>query len=164
MSEKKILPKHRLHLNSPVGRLCIEDDGEALTSLYIDRQADESRDCGSEILLKAKEELLEYFAGERFEFDIPLRPSGTDFQLRVWSALRKIPYGSTASYRDIADMTGNRRACRAVGGAIGKNPIMIIVPCHRIIGRNGSLVGFSAGLEVKKLLLELEERHRGGQF
>lgn len=151
---------HRLHFTSPIGTLCVEDNDKALTALYIDNSGDTSGDCESELLLRTKAEVLEYFNGKRQEFDIPLDPSGTGFQLKVWNYLRKIPYAQTCSYSDIAKDIGRPKACRAVGGANGKNPIMIIIPCHRVIGKSGDIVGFSAGVEIKKYLLALEEKYK----
>lgn len=101
-------------------------------------------------------QLEEYFAGTRREFDLPLAPHGTDFQLAVWSALRDIPYGATASYGEIAAAVGRPRAVRAVGGANNANPISIVVPCHRVIGADGSLTGYGGGLAAKERLLALE--------
>lgn len=152
---------NRLHFTSPIGTLCVEDNGgKALTALYLDNDGDTSGDCESELILRTKAEVLEYFNGKRQEFDIPLDPSGTDFQLKVWNYLRKIPYAQTCSYSDIAKDIGRPKACRAVGGANGKNPIMIIIPCHRVIGKSGDIVGFSAGVEIKKYLLALEEKYK----
>ncbi|MCQ4022302.1 MULTISPECIES: methylated-DNA--[protein]-cysteine S-methyltransferase [unclassified Ruminococcus] len=149
--------KHKLHFNTPIGTLCIQDDGKALTALYIDSSGDTSGDFESDLLKRTKIQIMEYFDGIRQEFDIPLNPKGTQFQLNVWSSLQKIPYAQTRSYSDIAGDIGRPNSCRAVGGANGKNPIMIIIPCHRVIGKSGSLVGFSAGMEVKKYLLALEQ-------
>ena len=101
--------------------------------------------------------LREYFDGKRKSFDLPLRPSGTEFQIKAWNALLSIPYGQTRSYKEQAEAIGNPKACRAVGNANGKNPISIIIPCHRVIGSNGSLVGFGGGLDVKRMLLDLEK-------
>lgn len=101
-------------------------------------------------------ELTEYFEGKRKTFDVEYKVTGTEFQKKVWSALAQIPYGQTRSYKDIAISIGNEKACRAVGMANNKNPIMIIIPCHRVIGADGSLVGFGAGLDVKKALLSIE--------
>lgn len=103
-----------------------------------------------------KTQLRAYFSRELKQFDIPLAPVGTPFQLRVWRALQTIPYGSLVSYKAIAEAVGNAKAVRAVGGANGKNPIPIIVPCHRVIGSNGTLTGFGGGLEVKQRLIDLE--------
>lgn len=102
------------------------------------------------------EELREYFAGERREFTLPLAPAGTPFQQQVWAALREIPYGATCSYGRIAGRIGRPKACRAVGMANNRNPIAIVVPCHRVVGASGALVGYAAGLEVKEKLLALE--------
>lgn len=102
---------------------------------------------------------MEYFNGQRKSFDLPLNPKGTEFQKKVWNALLNIPYGSTCSYKDIAVNIGNEKACRAVGGANNKNPIFIIIPCHRVIGKNGSLVGYGGGLDIKLKLLELEQNN-----
>ena len=104
-------------------------------------------------------QIHEYLAGNREEFDIKIRPQGTDFQKRVWMALRKIPYGETWTYKRLAIEVGNEKACRAVGMANSKNPIPIIVPCHRVIGANGDLTGFSSGLKAKKMMLNLEQKH-----
>ena len=108
------------------------------------------------VLRQAVEELREYFAGERREFTLPLAPAGTPFQQQVWTALREIPYGATCSYRRIAERIGRPKACRAVGMANNRNPIAIVVPCHRVVGASGALVGYAAGLEVKEKLLALE--------
>jgi methylated-DNA-[protein]-cysteine S-methyltransferase len=103
--------------------------------------------------------LREYFDGSRRSFDgLPLRPVGTDFQMRAWDALLKIPFGETRSYKEQAAATGNDKASRAVGAANGKNPISIIIPCPRVIGADGSLIGFGGGLDVKKYLLDLERK------
>ncbi len=101
-------------------------------------------------------QLQEYFAGKRETFDLPLAPHGTDFQRRVWSALQKIPYGKTVAYADIAQRIGNPKGVRAVGLANGRNPIPIVIPCHRVIGKDGSLTGYGGGLPIKQKLLEIE--------
>jgi O-6-methylguanine DNA methyltransferase len=102
-------------------------------------------------------QLKDYLDGRRKRFDLPLKPEGTDFQKKVWEALTKIPYGETRSYQDIAEAVGNRNASRAVGLACGRNPILIVIPCHRVIGKNGKLTGFSSGLELKQSLLDMEK-------
>ncbi len=102
------------------------------------------------------QQLAEYFAGERKQFDVPLALRGTPFQLEVWRALQRIPYGETRTYADIARAIGRPTATRAVGGANGANPIPIIIPCHRVIGSNGGLTGFGGGIDVKRRLLDLE--------
>ncbi len=111
--------------------------------------------------IQAKSQLEEYFAGQRQEFDLPLAPKGTEFQLAVWQALRQIPYGATCTYRDIAQEVGNVKAVRAVGAANGRNPLPIVVPCHRVIGSNGKLTGFGGGLDTKAFLLGLEADNLG---
>jgi methylated-DNA-[protein]-cysteine S-methyltransferase len=108
------------------------------------------------------QQLRQYFAGKRQQFELPISPQGTPFQERVWQELRKIPYGETVSYGTIAQRIGKPKACRAVGMANSKNPIPIIIPCHRIIGKDGSLTGFGGGLPVKKQLLELERQSLAG--
>lgn len=105
----------------------------------------------------AAKQLQEYFAGERTHFSIPLHMEGTDFQKAVWNALIQIPYGETRSYKEVAKLVGNPKACRAVGMANNRNPLMILVPCHRVVGADGSLVGYAGGLDVKKRLLALEK-------
>jgi methylated-DNA-[protein]-cysteine S-methyltransferase len=109
---------------------------------------------------KTIRQLRAYFEGELREFDLPLAPEGTEFQMRVWQSLRAIPYGETISYGQLAARLGNPKASRAVGLANGSNPIPIIIPCHRVIGSDGSLVGYGGGLENKKILLALESRQR----
>lgn len=116
----------------------------------------EERAC--RLLWLAAVELGEYFAGRRRDFTLPLAPRGTEFQQRVWSELRRIPCGETRTYGEIARAIGQPRACRAVGMANNRNPIAILIPCHRVIGRDGSLTGYAAGLNVKRQLLELERR------
>lgn len=106
----------------------------------------------------ARTELEEYFSGKRESFRLPLAPRGSPFQLRVWEELQRIPYGQTISYGELARRTGNPRASRAAGAANGQNPIAIIIPCHRVIGASGKLVGFGGGLDIKRRLLELEKR------
>lgn len=113
---------------------------------------------------EARVQLEEYFAGDRTSFDLKLQPSGTAFQLQVLSALQQIPYGETRSYKDIAVAIGRPNAVRAVGAANGRNPLPIVIPCHRVIGANGSLTGFGGGLDAKKFLLDLERRQPGLAF
>jgi len=110
------------------------------------------------LIKKAAKQFDEYFKKDRQNFDLPLVLHGTDFQVKVWKALQKIPYGQTRSYGELAAMTGNPKACRAAGMANNRNPITIIVPCHRVIGHDGSLTGYGGGLELKQKLLDLERR------
>jgi methylated-DNA-[protein]-cysteine S-methyltransferase len=162
------LPLHYRYVPSPVGRIRLEGRGELLTGLYL---ADHVRcppvDPSSEedelSLPEAVRQLEEYFAGTRTDFDLPLELTGTRFQVAVWSALRDIPYGATASYGEIADVIGRPDAVRAVGAANGRNPISIIVPCHRVIGSDGSLTGYGWGVDRKSWLLE-HERKGGGRL
>ena len=146
----------KVHYKSPVGMLCIEEEDDVIISLYLDVNPDTSADKETTVLKNAVRQLEQYFIGERQEFDLPIKLKGTDFQLKVWTALRNIPYGETCSYGELAKEIGNSKASRAVGGANNKNPILIIVPCHRVIGADGSMVGFGAGIGVKEYLLNLE--------
>ncbi len=114
----------------------------------------------TELTNKAYNQLLEYFDGKRKFFDVPYKLNGTDFQKRVWSALCDIPYGETRSYKDIAIAVGNEKASRAIGMANNKNPVTVIVPCHRVIGASGKLVGYAGGLEMKEFLLIMEEENK----
>lgn len=114
-------------------------------------------DPSGDLVEACKAELSEYFAGQRQDFDLPLNPEGTDFQKKVWQQLRQIPYGETRTYRELAEMTGSKEASRAVGMANHCNPILILIPCHRVIGADGSLTGYAAGLEAKRYLLDLEK-------
>jgi len=149
----------RLTITSPLGPLHLEAHGGALTSLTFSAR-DTPGGAGSqedqELLREAARQLRAYFAGELREFDLPLRPRGTGFQRRVWEALQQIPYGETRSYGQQAESLGVPGAARAVGAANGKNPISIIVPCHRVIGADGTLTGFGGGLKNKERLLRLE--------
>lgn len=113
----------------------------------------------TDILKEASNQLYEYFQGKRQVFNLPLAPEGTPFMKNVWKCLRDIPYGETKSYKEIATAAGNEKACRAVGQANNKNPIPIFIPCHRVIGSNGSLIGYRNGLQTKKLLLEIEKKY-----
>jgi methylated-DNA-[protein]-cysteine S-methyltransferase len=147
---------------SPVGPLALASDGQALTGLAFETQSHPCRALeGAEVgrdgvLDEARRQLDLYFAGKLKAFDLALNPQGTAFQKRVWMALRAIPFGTTASYAEIANRIDAPKAVRAVGGANGRNPIAIIVPCHRVIGANGSLAGFGGGIERKQFLLALE--------
>ena len=147
----------------PPGRMMIAENGAALTHLHFSRESsfEGARVKESALLKEAALQLEQYFAGKRKAFDLPLALKGTAFQLKVWRALQEIPYGQTRSYGEIAQAVGNKRAARAVGGANNKNPISIIIPCHRVIGADGKLVGYGGGLEKKVYLLALEKRHSG---
>ncbi len=156
-------------VDSPVGRLLLVAESHGLVQLAFEGRLDEnvaghrahkSDPLCTRWLHQAREQLDEYFAGARWHFDLPLAPRGTPFQLSVWSALREIPPGGVVSYGELARRIGALRAVRAVGAANGQNPIAIIIPCHRVIGSNGSLVGFGGGLERKRWLLD----HERGQL
>lgn len=136
------------------------ENGTAITNMYIAKEI--SKDINlmeTKLLKKANQQLQEYLTGERKIFDLPLEPHGTEFQQKVWNSLQKIPYGETNSYKDIAKSIGNIKACRAVGMANNKNPILIFIPCHRVIGSNGKLVGYAGGLNVKEKLLQIEKQN-----
>lgn len=145
--------------HSPLGPIFLAEDNGAVTAVHFGRAAQEN---SSELLAETARQLDEYFAGRRQDFRLPLAPRGTDFQLKVWSALQQIPYGQTASYKDIATQIGNAKACRAVGMANHHNPIGIIIPCHRVIGSSGKLTGYAGGLDKKRRLLELEQNYARG--
>ena len=150
---------------SPIGKLVIRGTDAALTGVFMETHHDDPalldgavRDAGP--FREAQRQIEEYFDGERREFSLAIEMAGTDFQRRVWQALHAIPYGSTISYGELARRIGNPRAVRAVGLANGRNPISIIVPCHRVIGANGTLTGYGGGLERKRFLLALESGKR----
>ncbi len=150
------------YLQCPLGTLRLVSDGEHLVSIEFDGQhgsGQEQQEREDRVLRSCASQLREYFAGERRQFDLPLAPGGTDFQRSVWQALEKIPYGERRSYRDLARAIARPKAVRAVGAANGRNPLPIVVPCHRVVGSDGSLTGFAGGLEAKKLLLDLEAAH-----
>jgi len=160
---------HTTTMNSPVGELRLiagehglrailwgVEDAERIAS--IDR--DELVEGSTPVLEKAVAQLEEYFAGTRREFDLPLDPAGTDFQRSAWMVLRTIPYGQTISYGQQAEQLGDPNKARAVGAANGKNPLSIVVPCHRVVGSNGHLTGFAAGIDVKSWLLDHERQPR----
>ena len=133
----------------------LEEDG-ALLAISTHRSWD-GAEQETPLIKEAYHQLTEYLQGERKTFDLPLRMKGTDFQISVWKALCDIPYGETRSYKQIADAIGNPKAVRAVGMANNRNPLLIVVPCHRVIGANGKLVGYGAGIEKKEFLLRLEK-------
>lgn len=145
---------HTRTIASPAGVLTLTEDGGCITSLHLGGSG--SANDASPVLDEAEKQLQEYFAGTRRSFDLPLAPAGTPFQRAVWDALRAIPYGETRTYAQIAEAIGNPNACRAVGMANNRNPIAILIPCHRVIGANGSLTGYAGGLDVKERLLALE--------
>ncbi len=152
------------YIDSPIGELLLAGDDDALTMISFP-EGKMRREPASDWVenkkpfAEASRQLREYFAGERHEFDLPLRLDGTEFQVLVLEELQRIPYGETTSYGDIASRIGRPKAVRAVGAANGRNPIPIVVPCHRVIGSNGSLTGFGGGLDAKRALLRLEAEH-----
>ena len=141
-------------ISTPIGPLTIESAGGYLTGLSF--QAGNLQNGSDEVLELCEQELAAYFEGKLKEFTVPIRPTGTPFRMTVWEELRRIPYGETATYKEIAQRIGNPKAVRAVGGANHHNPIAIIIPCHRVIGADGSLTGFGGGIDIKRRLLELE--------
>lgn len=151
------------YLDSPVGRLLLEGDGGLLHFIHFDAEPPPEPAPGSipdqAPFLEAIRQLTAYFAGELQTFSLDLHLPGTPFQRKVWQALREIPYGRTASYGEIARRIGNPGAGRAVGGANHRNPVPIVIPCHRVIGADGRLTGFGGGLHVKEALLALERNH-----
>jgi methylated-DNA-[protein]-cysteine S-methyltransferase len=152
-------------MKSPVGKLKLVASAKALVAVLWEQERPNRVKLGTmnldpqhPILIEAERQLSEYFAGRRLRFDLPLQLNGTEFQKKVWQALREIPFGKTRSYRDLARTVGLPKASRAVGAANGKNPLSIIVPCHRVIGANGALTGFAGGLATKAALLALEAK------
>ena len=150
--------KYYSYYEFSIGTLVIGEDGVGISHIFLPGTADVSAAVQKEtpLIAAAAAQLREYFAGERKEFDLPLAPQGTAFQRRVWEKLCEIPYGERRSYGELAGMIGNPKASRAVGMANHRNPIMIVIPCHRVLGKDGSLTGYAGGLEMKKVLLNLE--------
>lgn len=152
---------------SPIDRILITSDGEALTGLHMVEHRhyqvltdDWKRDDAAKPFAEARKQLAAYFAGELIEFKLPLVMRGTKFQKQVWQELQNIPFGVTISYGELAQRVGNPKSSRAVGAANGRNPISIIVPCHRVIGANGKLTGYGGGMERKEWLLAHESKHK----
>ena len=153
-----------LTTDSPVGPLRLVSDGELLTGVFFAEHRHAPDDLGGQVdeaqappvLRETVRQLREYFAGERTDFDLPTGAPGTDFQQRVWARLRDIPYGRTWSYGELAQALGRPGAARAVGLANGRNPLSIVVPCHRVVGADGAITGYGGGVERKQRLLDLE--------
>lgn len=144
-------------MNSCIGRLLLRGDECGICEIRLVKAGESEGECvDSAWLDEAQEQICAYFAGERRSFDFPLSVQGTRFEQEVWQQLRQIPYGETRTYAQIAAQIGRPRAARAVGAACGRNPLLIVVPCHRIVGGAGRLTGFAAGLEAKRTLLALE--------
>ena len=146
---------------SPIGPLSLVEENGVLVEVRwnfdLPRDAAPLALPSTPLLRQAAAELAAYFAGQLRVFTVPLAPKGTPFQQKVWAALREIPYGETRSYKEIAAMVGNEKACRAVGMANNRNPLPIFIPCHRVVGSDGKLVGYAGGLDVKTFLLNLEK-------
>ncbi|MBP2032855.1 methylated-DNA-[protein]-cysteine S-methyltransferase [Clostridium algifaecis] len=141
-----------------IGKMVIVEENSFITNIYFGEVIPENANIvETQLIKKAYGQLQEYFNGSRKMFNLPLAAQGTDFQRKVWNYLQYIPYGKTCSYKNVADGIGNKKASRAVGMANNKNPILIVIPCHRVIGVNGSLVGYAGGLDVKKKLLNMEK-------
>lgn len=148
-----------IYLESPIGRLCLYSDRQALTGLYMEKRGPQTDALPGEnitVLQSAARQLAEYFAGARRDFDLPVAPQGTKFQRKVWDELQGIPCGGTLSYGELAKRIQQPSASRAVGLANGRNPVPIVIPCHRVIGADGSMTGYGGGLERKQWLLQHE--------
>lgn len=162
----------RAIMDTPIGPLRIAASQDAILCVepanYLEKKAGQATeqvpadriipdDPSGDLVKACMGELKEYFTGQRQKFDLPLSPEGTNFQQNVWRKLQQIPYGETRSYQELAEMTGDKNATRAIGPANNSNPILILIPCHRVVGADGSLTGYAAGLEAKRLLLDLEK-------
>ncbi|HKD38261.1 MAG TPA: methylated-DNA--[protein]-cysteine S-methyltransferase [Pirellulales bacterium] len=151
------------YIDSPLGRLIVRGDGQFVTGLFMPhhkgwRGPDDTWQLTDELFASIREQLTEYFAGERQVFTVPLKLAGTAFQRTVWRELMQIPFGATITYAQLAQRIGQPAASRAVGHANGRNPISILVPCHRVIGANGKLTGYAGGIDRKQWLLDWERR------
>jgi methylated-DNA-[protein]-cysteine S-methyltransferase len=152
----RIMVNYTSNIDSPIGIVEINSTNEEIISIKFKDSVEKSSLNPPEVLKRCIEQLEEYFLGKRKNFNIPILFDGTAFQKQVWQKLLEIPYGKTVSYQFIAESVGDRNATRAVGNANGQNPISIIIPCHRVIGRNGKLTGYGGGLHRKKWLLDHE--------
>lgn len=150
-----MLPQYKQYYSSPIGLLLLEATDTAITAVNFVNSQDDNENINV-ITQQCQQQLSEYFSGERKEFNLPLQPKGTDFQKKVWAELQNIPFGKVSSYLEMAKRLGDEKVIRAAASANGKNPIAIIIPCHRVIGANGDLVGYAGGLDKKRLLLEHE--------
>jgi methylated-DNA-[protein]-cysteine S-methyltransferase len=156
-------------VGSPLGELTLVFDGDVLTGLYIPHHwcrpdASTFGEFVADGAFEVRRQLAEYFAGERTEFDVPVRAIGDEFQQRVWKLISRIPCGSTTTYGEMAAELGDPTQARDVGAAVGRNPLCIVIPCHRVVGKDGKLTGYAGGLERKRFLLELEEGDAGRLF
>ena len=153
--------KNIFFYDTKIGRIAIMDNGKEITYMEVSDNTNlkDLNVCETELIKEAARQLNEYLNGSRTQFQLPLNPQGTEFQKKVWNALCNIPYGETRSYKQVAEAIGNPKASRAIGMANNKNPIMIFIPCHRVIGSNGKLVGYAGGLDMKEKLLQIENNH-----
>jgi len=153
--------KNIFFYDTAIGKIGIVESQNAITDVYFHKevQTEEIKEKETELLKEAGKQLKEYFEGKRKSFNLPLMPTGTEFQQKVWQALQSIPYGEIRSYGEIAKIIGNPKAARAIGMANNRNPISIFIPCHRVIGANGKLVGYGGGLHIKEYLLNIEKEN-----
>ncbi|HET6559764.1 MAG TPA: methylated-DNA--[protein]-cysteine S-methyltransferase [Prolixibacteraceae bacterium] len=151
--------EYRLSYKSPLGFLILKSDGESVTGISFSERELQEMDHACTLLLECKKQLEEYFNGKTLEFDLPLSPVGTPFQRKVWEELMKIPKGQTITYHELAIRLGDPKLVRAVGTANGRNPVAIVIPCHRVIGAGNKLTGYAGGLNRKLWLLEHERKH-----
>ena len=156
--------KNIFFYSTSIGKIGIAENGEAITNLYFggEKTPQDVEVKETALIREAATQLNDYLAGKRKVFEVPVALKGTSFQQTVWKALTAIPYGETRSYKEIAESIGQPKACRAVGMANNKNPIAVLVPCHRVIGTNGKLVGYAGGLDIKEKLLGMEKRYANG--
>ena len=159
MTDKKTKMYHTYE--TAFGNMVVVSDGNAINEVYMENMKScDGVKAANALTDRTAKQLEEYFSGKRKQFDLPLGPAGTAFFQSVWKGLISIPYGETRSYKQVAQMVGSPKASRAVGMANNKNPIVIIIPCHRVIGSNGSLVGYAYGLDMKKKLIEVESKFK----
>ncbi|MBP1927130.1 methylated-DNA-[protein]-cysteine S-methyltransferase [Sedimentibacter acidaminivorans] len=146
--------------DTTIGKIGISENGKAVTNIYFENESLENKVqlVETPLIKNAFEQIKEYLNGKRKTFDFPIELNGTEFQKSVWRALQEIPYGETKTYKEIAIAIGNEKACRAVGMANNKNPLPIVIPCHRVIGANGKLVGYAGGLNIKENLIKIENK------
>lgn len=154
--------KNVFYYDTAIGIVGIAEENDFITDVFFEKGACESKFSLYEtpLLKEASKQINEFLNGKRMKFELPLMPIGTHFQQKVWAALEEIPYGETRSYKDIAIAVGNEKGARAIGMANNRNPISIIIPCHRVIGSNGKLVGYGGGLKIKEYLLNLENQFK----
>ena len=152
---------NKIIINSQIGKIAVFAENEKIIRLDLKTKEKADSVITEKVLLKAEKQLFEYFSGERKTFDLDFEFSGTEFQKSVWNELLKIPFGKTKTYGEIAKAIGKPKAARAVGSACGKNPLAIIIPCHRVLGMNGKIAGFAWGTEIKEWLLGHEAKTEG---